>query len=251
MSQLRAVFWDVDGTLADTEMDGHRPAFNAAFAELGLPIVWGPELYAELLSIPGGLRRVRIHAGHLGLSLSESQLNALADRKRAHYLQRVKDGHVGWRPGVLRLLHELRDNGIQQWIVTSSGQASVSALLEAGRNVLPNFEGIISSDDVSAGKPAPDGYLRALELSGWDPADVLAIEDSAAGLHAASSANLRAVLTPSPWDGDVKELLSTAAAAFDNLGEPGRPASLLSGPPCPEGQVTLGYLKSLLLGSVS
>ena len=249
MSQLRAVFWDVDGTLADTEMDGHRPAFNAAFAELDVPIVWEPELYADLLSIPGGLRRVRIHAERLGLSLSESKLSELRDRKRAHYLRRVRDGHVSWRPGVLRLLRDLDESGIQQWVVTSSGLASVSALLEAGRKLLPNFEGIVSSDDVSEGKPAPDGYLRALELSGWNPAEVLAVEDSAAGLQAASAANLRAVVTPSPWDDDLKQLLSTAAAAFDHLGEPGRPAKLLSGPPCPGGQVTLGYLKSLLAES--
>lgn len=246
MAQLRAVFWDVDGTLADTEMDGHRPAFNAAFAELGLPIVWDPKLYSELLSIPGGLRRVRIHAAQLGLSISEPQLLELRDRKRFHYLQRVRDGHVGWRPGVLRLLHELHDNGIEQWVVTSSGKASVSALLDAGRDERPTFNGIVSSDDVLQGKPAPDGYLRALQLSCCDPENVLAIEDSAAGLQAACAASIRCVLTPSPWDADLKPLLSKAAAAFDHLGEPSQPAAVLSGPPCPRRHVTLEYLKSLL-----
>ena len=246
MPQLRAVFWDVDGTLADTEMDGHRPAFNAAFEELGLPIHWDPTLYSDLLSIPGGLRRVRAHAEELGLSITESQLFELRDRKRFHYLQRVRGGHVGWRPGVLRLLRELAENGIEQWIVTSSGQASVSALLEAGRGAIPAFNGIVSSDDIREGKPAPDGYLKALELSDCKPEEVLAMEDSAAGLEAACASRIKCVLTPSPWDRDLKALLTKAVAAFEHLGEPTQPAALLSGPPCPGGQVTLEYLKALL-----
>ena len=73
MTSLRAVFWDVDGTLADTEMDGHRPAFNAAFEELGLPISWEPDLYSELLSIPGGLRRVREYLSRSDLPVREEQ----------------------------------------------------------------------------------------------------------------------------------------------------------------------------------
>ena len=93
MTSLRAVFWDVDGTLADTEMDGHRPAFNAAFEELGLPISWEPELYSELLSIPGGLRRVQEYLSRCDLPVEE-QLLALRDIKRRHYLERVQQGHA-------------------------------------------------------------------------------------------------------------------------------------------------------------
>ena len=88
MASLRAVFWDVDGTLADTEMDGHRPAFNAAFAELKLPFLWDEDLYAQLLAIPGGLRRVQHYAGTQGMDLNERQLREIRDRKRVHYRQR-------------------------------------------------------------------------------------------------------------------------------------------------------------------
>ena len=94
MAELRGVFWDVDGTLADTEMEGHRPAFNRAFADLGLEIGWGPELYAELLSIPGGMRRVQWYAGTRGMSLSEAQLHAIRDRKRVHYTALARSGAV-------------------------------------------------------------------------------------------------------------------------------------------------------------
>ena len=141
MTSLRAVFWDVDGTLADTEMDGHRPAFNAAFEELGLPISWEPDLYSELLSIPGGLRRVREYLSRCDLPVREEQLLALRDIKRRHYLERVQQGHVRWRPGVLRLLHALDAAEVKQWIVTSSGRPSVMALLDAGGDRLPRLLG--------------------------------------------------------------------------------------------------------------
>ena len=103
VNRLSAVFWDVDGTLADTEMDGHRPAFNMAFKELDLPLVWDETLYSRLLAIPGGLRRVKLHAETCGVNISQNQLDQVRDRKRVHYLERVRQGHVHLRPGVKRL----------------------------------------------------------------------------------------------------------------------------------------------------
>ena len=157
VNRLSAVFWDVDGTLADTEMDGHRPAFNMAFQELDLPFVWDEALYNRLLAIPGGLRRVKLHAETCGVHLSQNQLEQVRDRKRVHYLERVRQGHVHLRPGVKRLLQELNRAGVQQWIVTSSGSASVMALLEQIQKQIPSFDGVVTSDDVASGKPAPDG----------------------------------------------------------------------------------------------
>ena len=246
MKELCGVFWDVDGTLAETELDGHRPAYNAAFAELGLPFQWDRSLYQQLLSVAGGMRRVKVHAESLGMHLSDDQLRRVRDRKRVHYIQRVLAGDVAWRPGVLRLLHQLDRAGIQQWIVTSSGRASVDALLQAGVDHLPSFEGVISADDVSKAKPAPDGYQLALIRSGLDASTVLAIEDSAAGLKAATTAGLRCLLTPSPWDSELDALNKTAAAVVDHLGDPGHPVTFWLGPPCSETQVTLEYLRSLL-----
>ena len=109
MTTLRAVFWDVDGTLADTEMDGHRPAFNRAFADLGLAWHWDPELYSRLLAIPGGSRRVEAYAKEMRTVLTAEQLDRLRVQKRLHYLERIRQGCVGWRPGVKRLLFELDD----------------------------------------------------------------------------------------------------------------------------------------------
>ena len=247
VNRLSAVFWDVDGTLADTEMDGHRPAFNSAFKELNLPFDWDETLYNRLLAIPGGLRRVKLHAEHCGIELSHDQLMQVRDRKRVHYLERVRQGHVRLRPGVRRLLAELNSAGVQQWIVTSSGLASVMALLEQIQKQIPRFDGVVTSDDVPLGKPAPDGYLLALQRSGTDAAACLAVEDSAAGLAAARAAGLRCLLTPSPWDAKaLRDADEEPSAVLDHLGDPGRPATVLSGTSCQDGTVTLKYLETLL-----
>ncbi len=249
VNRFSAVFWDVDGTLADTEMDGHRPAFNTTFKELNLPFHWDEELYSRLLAIPGGLRRVKLHAENCGFELSQEQLENVRDRKRVHYLERVRQGHVRLRPGVKRLLWELHSSGIKQWIVTSSGSASVMALLEQNQKLIPRFDGVVTSNDVSAGKPAPDGYALALKRSGADSAGSLAVEDSAAGLSAARAAGLRCLLTPSPWDAEaLHDAGDKASAVLDHLGDPGQPATVLSGPSCQDGTVTLKYLETLLRG---
>jgi HAD superfamily hydrolase (TIGR01509 family) len=244
MTLLQGVFWDVDGTLANTEMEGHRPAFNRAFADLDLEIAWGPELYAELLSIPGGMRRVQWYAGSRGMSLSEAQLHAIRDRKRFHYTELARSGAVSLRPGVRRLLEQLNGAGIRQWIVTSSGLASVEALLGSTPDLRPLFQGIVTADDVEEGKPSPQGYLCALQRSQLPMDQTLVIEDSEAGLEAARAAGLRCLLTPSPWDVRLKERFSEAIAVFDHLGDVSAPATQVNGPPCREGMVTLEYLQT-------
>lgn len=247
LNDLLAVFWDVDGTLADTEMDGHRPAFNQAFKDLDLPFHWDADLYNKLLPIAGGLHRVRIYAKEQGLDLTDAQLAQLKERKRFHYFERVQQGFVRFRPGVQRMLHLLHGADIQQWIVTSSGQASVHALLDAAGDRIPPFVGVISADDVSAGKPSPEGYRLAVERSGVKPAHALAIEDSAAGFAAARDAGLSCLLTPSPWDPDLCGDVPGAAAVMDHLGDQDCPLTVRQGPPCEDAMVTLKYLQSLLL----
>lgn len=246
MTQLKAVFWDVDGTLADTEMDGHRPAFNRAFQDLDLGIVWDQTLYARLLAIPGGLQRVRVYAESCGIDLNASQLEAIRDRKRIHYTDLAQSGAIRFRPGIRRLLALLQEAGVEQWIVTSSGAASVDALLSNARDVIPIFRGMITADDVDQGKPSPQGYQLALQRSGCPAAQCLAVEDSEAGLDAARSAGLRCLLTPSPWDLHLNQRLDDAVAVLDHVGDSAQPARCISGPPCVDGLVTLEYLKALL-----
>ena len=246
MSSLQAVFWDVDGTLADTEMDGHRPAFNAAFQDLKLPFTWDEPLYAELLAIPGGLRRVQHYAMSLGLELSAEQIDQIRDRKRVHYRQRALEGAIRLRQGVERTLGELHKLGIDQWIVTSSGRASVDALFSGQKGLERHFGGIVTADDVHSGKPAPDGYLEAHRRSGYQAGSILTMEDSLAGLQASRAAGLCCLLTPSPWEAELAASFNEAAAAFDHLGDPDQPMHQLSGPPCAGAKVTVEYLRSLL-----
>ena len=245
MSLLQGVFWDVDGTLADSEMDGHRPAFNRAFADLDLAIDWGPQLYADLLSIPGGMKRVQWYASSRGINLNDAQLRAIRDRKRFHYKALARSGAVSLRTGVRRLLEQLNGAGIEQWIVTSSGLASVEGLLASTPDLRALFQGIVTSDDVKESKPSPQGYLLALERSALPVDQTLVIEDSAAGLEAALAAGLRCLLTPSPWDQGLRRRFGDAVAVFEHLGDGSEQAHQISGPPCRDGMVTLEYLQTL------
>lgn len=254
MAELQAVFWDVDGTLADTELEGHRPAFNAAFREAGLDWHWDRTLYAELLAIAGGRQRIEAYAAQRGEALEATRLDQLRALKQKHYLARSRSGAIALRPGVARLIAALQQAGVRQWIVTSSGAASVHALLTGifAAESHP-FAGLISADDVAATKPDPAPYQLALERSGVDCDGVVAIEDSEAGLRSASAAGLRCLLTPSPWEERLHARLGNGApaaashpAAFEHLGEAEAPARQWSGPPCPSGVVTLEYLQSLL-----
>jgi HAD superfamily hydrolase (TIGR01509 family) len=254
VAELQAVFWDVDGTLADTELEGHRPAFNAAFREAGLDWHWDRTIYTELLAIAGGRQRMAAYAAMRGEALGDTRLDQLRALKQKHYLERSRNGAIGLRPGVARLITALQQAGVGQWIVTSSGAASVNALLMGvfAAEAHP-FAGLISADDVAVAKPDPAPYQLALERSGLACDGVLAIEDSEAGLHSAGAAGLRCLLTPSPWEERLHARLRNGAPAgesnppaFEHLGEAEAPARQWSGPPCPGGVVTLEYLQSLL-----
>ena len=247
MTHLQAVFWDVDGTLADTELNGHRPAFNQAFSACGLDWNWNEELYSELLSIPGGRQRMQCYAEQLGAPIDRELLDRLRRSKQQHYLKIASSGAVTLRPGVSRLLQELNRATVQQWIVTSSGRASVEALLQSLPSELAGiFKGMVTADDVDRHKPHPDPYQLALDLSRSDRAHVVAFEDSSPGLLSAKAAGLTCLLTPSPWDTELDNKQQDADAVVDQFGDADQEARILSGPPCAEGRITLEYLEMLI-----
>ena len=186
---LRALLWDVDGTLAETELDGHRIAFNRAFAQQGLPWQWDRSTYIELLAISGGRERLRwFLQRQQGGEPEASLLDALHQAKQAHYRELVVAGEVQLRPGVRRLIKAAAAAGLQQAIVTTSGREAVAALLE---NQLRDQSRLlplrICADDVGAKKPDPEAYVLALQRLGLDPGQAVALEDSQAGLAAANS----------------------------------------------------------------
>jgi len=196
---LRAVVFDVDGTLAETERDGHRVAFNEAFVRHGLPYRWSVAQYGELLGVTGGVRRL---AGFLARCGHPGDVNALATAvhrtKTALFLDWVAHGEPRPRQGVSELLANLAVAGISLGVATTGGRSWVVPLLD---RLFPSirFEVVVTGDDVRRLKPEPDVYLRALRELGRPAAQALAVEDSALGLRAARAAGLACLVVPSPY----------------------------------------------------
>ena len=253
MSRLapEALLWDVDGTLAETELDGHRLAFNRAMAEAGLPWQWDPSLYLELLRVTGGRERMAVFLEQAeGQRPSEDRLDALQRSKQRHYGELVAAGEIRLRPGVLRLMGAAAAAGVRQAIVTTSGRSAVEALLS---RQLPQhqdwLEFWVCGEDVTAKKPDPQGYGRALERLACGADRVLAVEDSGHGVTAACGAGLTVLATRSASSSQEPDVhFAGAAALVDGLGDPALPCQVLRGPACPEGQITLSYLQQLFPG---
>ena len=203
---LRALVWDVDGTLAETEHDGHRVAFNQAFADEGLPWHWDEALYRELLATTGGKERMRAWWHRLDPSSAATpeataRIARLHARKTALYVDLVARGAVQLRPGVARLLQDARQAGITLAIATTTSPENVTALLAAtlGPDSPAWFSCIGAGDVVPHKKPAPDIYHWVLQRLGLADADCLALEDSAPGCMAALAAGLPTVVARSRY----------------------------------------------------
>ncbi|MEO6696936.1 MAG: HAD family hydrolase [Gammaproteobacteria bacterium] len=234
MDRLRAIIFDVDGTLADTERDGHRVSFNAAFAEAELDWEWSVPLYGELLAITGGKERIRHYLDHYNTAFErptdlDGLIAGLHASKTRHYTEMLAAGRVPLRPGVRRLLEEARAAGVRLAIATTTTPANVTALLEHANPELPAswFDVIAAGDVVPAKKPAPDIFNYALQRMGLDPSRCIALEDSENGLRAARGAGLRTVITTNDYTRD--QDFTDAELVLDHLGEPDRPFTVLKG----------------------
>ena len=198
---IKALIFDIDGTLAETE-EGHRAAFNAAFAEAGLDWTWDVDLYRELYRITGGKERMHRYAEMRGVSsaeLSDADIARLHARKNAHYAEIVQAGLCPLRPGVERLIRKARARGLRLAVCSTTSRINIDALVEATLRPegLSLFDSVVSGEDAPIKKPAPDAYLLALEQLALRPEDCLAFEDSRNGLISARAAGLAAVVTPS------------------------------------------------------
>ncbi len=234
MPELEASIFDVDGTLADTERDAHRLAFNRAFADAGLDWEWSVERYGALIRVAGGKERILayLNSDRPGFQPSPDLWKWAAElhqAKKHHYRQLVSDSSIPLRPGVRRLIKEARQSGVRLAIATTSDPDNVLALLETAME--PNsaswFEVIAAGDVVPAKKPAPDIYKYALQKLGLPPEACLAIEDSHQGLQAATRAGLKTVITFNGYTQD--EDFSAAALVLDHLGEPDQPFVVVNG----------------------
>lgn len=223
---LKALLFDVDGTLADTERDGHRPAFNAAFREFGLDWDWDVSLYGKLLAVTGGKERMRYYIDTFRPDYTKSAdfdelVVALHIAKTRHYTRMLAEGGIPLRPGVKRLLEEARAAGLILGVATTTTPDNVTALLRhsLAEDGADWFAVIAAGDIVPAKKPAPDIYLWALEKLGLRPEECLAFEDSRNGIRASLGANLRTVVTVNDYTRE--DDFSGALAILSDLGEPG------------------------------
>ena len=204
--KLEALIFDVDGTLADTEL-AHLAAFNQAFAQEGIGWQWDVPLYTQLLEVSGGKermlhywRQVRPDVTDLGNGV-QATVARLHELKTAAYEQAVRDGAVQLRPGVLKLIEAAHAEGLRLAIATTTSAVNIVALLR--RAIGPDWQRFFTVvEDASTAprkKPDPMVYQQTLARLAVPAAACLAIEDSANGLMAARTAKLATIVTPNDF----------------------------------------------------
>lgn len=187
--QPRAILWDMDGTLVDTE-----PLWGVATYEMARTM--GRELTDELrASTVGGttLNTVRTCARHAGVTLDADD-----EQRWIHWMfDRVAElfaEGIDFRPGARELLDELHRRGTPMALVTNTARCLTDVSLRTiGEHY---FTVTVCADEVAQGKPAPDIYLSAAAQLGCEPQDCLTLEDSAAGMASAHAAGCRVVGVP-------------------------------------------------------
>jgi HAD superfamily hydrolase (TIGR01509 family) len=217
---LRALIFDVDGTLAETE-ELHRRAFNDTFAAQGLGWTWDQPTYRELLRVTGGKERIAHYlTDHLGLAADHHDIPDLHRAKTDRFTELMSGGEITLRPGILRLIEAGRNAGLKLAIATTTSRPNIDALIRAtmGQSADQVFDAIAAGDEVDAKKPAPDVYLLALDRLGVAAPEAVALEDSLNGLASARAAGLACIVSPATYtQGDTFPPDAVLIDSFDQI----------------------------------
>jgi HAD superfamily hydrolase (TIGR01509 family) len=243
---LKALIFDVDGTLANTEQGGHLRAFNEAFRLLNMDWHWDNATYTNLLQVTGGKERIAYYMDHsnspMKALLSKVEIAKIHQLKTDIFVGYVEQGCVSIRTGVVRLVDEAIECGLRLAIATTTSLQNVEAILIGG-GMSSKFNVIGAGDVVKNKKPAGDIYqyvLGELELSADE---CIVLEDSAVGFVSASAAGLKTVVTLSEYTKPFA--FDDALVVVDHLGEKDSPFKVISGRPSSHSYVNVEYLKEL------
>jgi HAD superfamily hydrolase (TIGR01509 family) len=200
MATIKAVLFDMDGVICDTERDGHRVSFNMTFKEFGFEDEWSVEQYHELLQVGGGKERMKHYWQTHGFSRPvppdriDQLVKDMHKRKTALYVELIKAGKLPLRPGVHRFMHEAGELGLKRAVCTTSNEQAATAMIEKLLSDIP-FDLVLAGDIVSKKKPDPEIYNLALSRLDLKPEEAFAVEDSRNGVLAARNAGLHVVVT--------------------------------------------------------
>jgi HAD superfamily hydrolase (TIGR01509 family) len=223
MSKIKAVFFDQDGVIIDTERDGHRVSFNMTFKEFGFTDEWDVEYYHELLQVGGGKERMKHHWKTKGFSkpLTEEEIDNLVKemhkRKTALFVELIETGKLPLRPGIHRFMKEAMQAGLKLAVTTTSNEKAAKAVTENALSDI-KFDLVIAGDMVSKKKPDPEIYTMALSKFGLSPDEAFVVEDSKNGLAAAKAAELKTIVTTNYYT--EQEDVSAGDVIVSCLGDP-------------------------------
>ena len=246
MTYLEGVYWDLDGTIANTELEAHLPAFNFAFKDLGIDWHWDIDKYIKLLKINGGKNRIAHYSRLNNNNFSDELITQIHEKKQFYYLEFIKKNSVKFKTGVYRLINELHRKKIRQFIVTSSSRNQVDLIIEYLFNGFNPFEFIISSEDVDLKKPNPLPYLKAVKLSGIKKNKSIVFEDSNPGLKSSLAANLPTIFVPSNIP-IIHEENIKLDCILDSLGDENNVANVIKGPKLKKSYVDHTFLSDFLM----
>lgn len=246
---LQALIFDLDGTIASTERDGHLKAFNEAFKLSNLGWYWSSQTYEKLLAVNGGKERIAhyidVYKPELGAFFNKEKIDKLHNLKTKIFIGYVNKNLVSIRTGVERIIQESYEKGLRLAIATTTNIDNVEAILSKfkDKDILKKLAVIGAGKMAKNKKPSPDIYEYVLKKLDLLANDCIAFEDSAIGLEASNAIGIKTVITVSEYTN--KNKFNNAMAVLNHLGEKDMPFEIIKGRKTNHSYVCVDYLQEL------